>query len=66
MESFFNFFKTITMPDEKEVAEGKAPKEGGDDEEAPEKDAGELMDDDFDMGTEFKDQLIPLALEYYL
>ena len=54
------------MPDEKEVAEGKPPKEGGDDEEAPEKDAGELMDDDFDMGTEFKDQLIPLALEYYL
>lgn len=24
------------------------------------------MDEDFDMGNEFKDQLIPLALEYYL
>jgi hypothetical protein len=24
------------------------------------------MDIDFDLGNEFKDQLIPLALEYYL
>jgi len=24
------------------------------------------MDDDFELGNEFKDQLIPLALEYYL
>jgi nucleosome assembly protein 1-like 1 len=61
-ESFFNFFKTITMPDEKELAEGKEPK----DEEEEEKDVGEQMDADFDIGNEFKDQLIPLALEYYL
>lgn len=68
-ESFFNFFKTITMPEEKELAEGKKDKpEKDDDEEGEnaEKDAGELMDDDYDLGTEFKDQLIPLALEYYL
>ncbi len=25
-----------------------------------------MMDEDFDLGNEFKDQLIPLALEYYL
>lgn len=24
------------------------------------------MDEDFDLGNEFKDQLIPLALEYYM
>jgi len=24
------------------------------------------MDADFDLGNEFKDQMIPLALEYYL
>lgn len=69
-ESFFNFFKTITMPDEKELAEGKKPEKADkdDDEEGEnaEKDVGELMDDDYDLGTEFKDQLIPLALEYYL
>jgi nucleosome assembly protein 1-like 1 len=69
-ESFFNFFKTITMPDEKELAEGKPEKPEKDDDEegegAGEKDAGELMDDDYDLGNEFKDQLIPLALEYYL
>lgn len=60
-ESFFNFFKTITMPDEKELAEGK---EG--DEEEEEKDVGQLMDEDFEIGCEFKDQLVPLALEFYL
>jgi nucleosome assembly protein 1-like 1 len=59
-ESFFNFFKTIEMPDEKKL-EGKA-EEGEEDQ----KDPGELMDEDFDVGNEFKDQLIPLALEYYL
>ena len=62
-ESFFNFFKTIEMPDEKDLK--KEPKEENEDEE-PEKDVGELMDEDFDLGNEFKDQLIPLALEYYL
>lgn len=64
-ESFFNFFKTIAMPDEKELDTGK----GGDDDKDPEdeeKDVGELMDADFDIGNEFKDQLIPLALEYYM
>lgn len=45
------------MPDEKEL-------EKGDEEE--EKDFGDKMDEDFDMGNEFKDQLIPLALEYYM
>ena len=62
-ESFFNFFKTIEMPDEKDLK--KESKEENEDEE-PEKDVGELMDEDFDLGNEFKDQLIPLALEYYL
>lgn len=60
-DSFFNFFKTIVMPDEKELA---AAKEGEEDEE--EKDVGELMDADFELGNEFKDQIIPLGLEYYL
>lgn len=61
-ESFFNFFKTIQMPDEKELKEGKEPADA----EEEEKDVGELMDADFDIGNEFKDQLIPLALEYYM
>lgn len=62
-ESFFNFFKTIQMPDEKELKEGKEPAADAEEEE---KDVGELMDADFDIGNEFKDQLIPLALEYYM
>jgi nucleosome assembly protein 1-like 1 len=67
-ESFFNFFKSRVMPDEKELAENKPPKEKDEDDEegAGEKDVAELMDEDFDLGNEFKDQLIPLALEYYL
>lgn len=56
-ESFFNYFKTIDMPDEKDLKEEQ-------DEE--EKTLGDKMDEDFDMGNEFKDQLIPLALEYYM
>ena len=35
-----------------------------DDEEG--KDLGEKMDEDFETGNDIKDQLIPLALEYYL
>jgi nucleosome assembly protein 1-like 1 len=63
-ESFFNFFKTITMPAEEELEKAnKTPGAEGDEEE---KDVGELMDIDFELGNEFKDQLIPLALEYYL
>lgn len=57
------------MPDEKELESGKQPQGKDDDEKDPEeeeKDVGELMDMDFDIGNEFKDQLIPLALEYYL
>jgi len=51
------------MPDEKELAEKQDAEKEGDEEE---KDVGELMDADFDIGNEFKDQLIPLALEYFL
>jgi nucleosome assembly protein 1-like 1 len=62
-ESFFNFFKTIVMPEENELAAKAEAEKEGDEEE---KDIGELMDADFDIGNEFKDQLIPLALEYFL
>jgi hypothetical protein len=55
------------MPDEEELAGGQPPKEKEDDEEGePEKDVAELMDEDFELDNEFKDQLIPLSLEYYL
>ena len=52
-ESFFNFFKTINTPNQLSLNKEKAP-------------VGELMDKDNDMGVEFKDQLIPLTLQYYL
>lgn len=59
-ESFFNFFETV------ETAEkSKKPKPDDDEDEEPDEDA-EQMDEDFDLGTTFRDDLIPLALEYYL
>jgi nucleosome assembly protein 1-like 1 len=56
-ESFFNFFKTVEMPAEDALAK---------EEDDEEKNVGDKMDEDFDLGNEFKDQLIPLALEYYM
>ena len=62
-DSFFNFFETIEL-DEKDKKGGKKGDE--DDDEGDENDIGEKMDEDFDLGNDFKDDLIPLALEYYL
>lgn len=60
-ESFFNFFKTVNMPSEEDLLKKDAEAE-----EEEEKNIGEQMDNDFDLGNEFKDQLIPLAVEYYM
>lgn len=57
-ESFFNFF--TDEPEEKEKGEGK---EDEDEFEDPE-DA--LKDEHGEMAEWFKDDLVPLALEYYL
>jgi nucleosome assembly protein 1-like 1 len=46
--------------------EAQLEKKGGDEGGEEEKDMGEKMDADYEMGTDFKDQLVPLALEYYL
>jgi len=58
-DSFFNFFETV------EASEvGKETED--DDEDDEENKIGEQMDHDFDMGNDIKDDLVPLALEYYL
>ena len=62
-ESFFNFFETI------EAANlGNKPKPSGDEDSDDDEEGkiGELMDHDFDMGNDIKDDIVPLALEYYL
>lgn len=61
-ESFFNFFKTIEMPSEEELQKQDDKEEDIDEGN----DIGTKMDEDFDLGNEYKDQLIPLALEYYM
>ena len=57
-DSFFNFFETVE-------AEQKPKKPVEEDEEEGDEEAAQ-MDEDFDLGTTFRDDLIPLALEYYL
>ena len=61
-DSFFNFFETV------EAAEGPKKSTAGneDDSDDEENKIGQQMDHDFDMGNDIKDDLIPLALEYYL
>ena len=57
-QSFFNFFETV---------EKAADKEGGDDDDDSDGDEGDMqLEDDLDLGTTIKDDLVPLALEYYL
>jgi nucleosome assembly protein 1-like 1 len=58
-ESFFNFFETVET-------EQKPKKPADDDDEEEGGEEAEQMDEDFDLGTTFRDDLIPLALEYYL
>ena len=61
-DSFFNFFETIELKEKDEKSKKKDDSEEDEDED----DIGERMDADFDIGNDFKDDLIPLALEYYL
>lgn len=56
-ESFFNFFKTMTMPDPKKLDEM-------DKEEQEE--LGTKLDEDFDIGNDILNEIIPEALEFYL
>lgn len=59
-DSFFNFFETIDANDEEQ------PKDEKDSDEEHAHGFGEKMDADLELGNCFKDDLIPLALEYYL
>jgi len=59
-DSFFNFFESVEAS---EVGKDAMVDEDDDDEENK---IGEQMDHDFDMGNDIKDDLVPLALEYYL
>lgn len=58
-QSFFNFFNTVEAADINK-------KPGDEDSEGEDNEIGEQMDHDFDMGNDIKDDLVPLALEYFL
>ncbi len=58
-DSFFNFFESIDVSDKKTPGED-SDEEGSGDERA------EQVDADYELGNTIKDDLVPLALEYYL
>ena len=60
-DSFFNFFETVEAADL-----GNKQPSGDSDSDDDENKIGEQMDHDFDMGNDIKDDIVPLALEYYL
>jgi len=62
-DSFFNFFESIDVS--KAEDEGSVKKADSDEEDEGDEKA-EQMDMDFELGNTIKDDLVPLALEYYL
>lgn len=73
-DSFFNFFETVETEkkEEKSADGGKIEEEKVGDEEETEHDdydrdpQAEQMEQDFDLGTTIRDELVPNGLEYYL
>jgi len=62
-DSFFNFFNDI-VPTEEDM-QMKPPMDDEDD-EGQDESIQEKLADDLDLADQFKDDLVPLALEYYL
>merc|ERR1712166_871295 len=70
VDSWFNLFKNLDpkdVPEKKEEDKPKKDKEGDDDEDDEGDDDMEMdMADAIEIGDQIKDDLVPLALEYYL
>ena len=67
--SFFTFFRTIEAPIANPMMKAPAAQKDDDSDKEGEdgdNELGEQMDHDFDMGNDLKDDIVPLALEYYL
>ena len=70
-DSFFNFFNTIDPEAEDEKEKEKKPEkekkgDGEEDFEDEEDEITQKLQEDMDTADQFKDDLVPLALEYYL
>ena len=61
-DSFFNFFEEIVPGKE----EQDKPEKENDDDNSEMEDIHEKLNDDLDLADQFKEDLVPLALEYYL
>ena len=60
--SFFNFFEDVNPEDDK----WKSKKEGENEDDEHDDDVGGRLQEELDLSDQFKDDLVPLALEYYL
>ena len=58
-ESFFNFFETVESDSSKKMVHQDEDEDEHDSE-------AEQMENDYDLGTTIRDDVIPLALEFYL
>ncbi len=56
-KSFFNFFTNVKVPTKEEIIDYDFEKE---------KELGPYLDHEFEIGTEFVDEFIPHATEYFL
>ena len=78
-DSFFTLFDQISMPTDDELKKGKLtitrkdlenPSEDQEQKDSvpdyKEEDIGERMDRDFQIGSDIRDELVPMALEYFL
>ena len=62
-DSFFNIFETIDPESEEKTIKEK---KGDDDEDDMDDDMTDKLQDELELADQFKDDLVPLALEYYL
>lgn len=60
-DSFFNFFESIDVSKKEHNHKHDSDDEGDECD-----DQADQMDQDFELGNCFKDNVVPLALEYYL
>ena len=65
-DSFFNIFKTLESSGDDDKADDKKEDEGDDEDDVDEGEMEQQIAEAAELGDQMKDDLVPLALEYYL
>jgi len=64
--SFFRFFKSYDIAELEKKDNKEKEKDKDDDEEGEEDEGMEILEDELDLGNQFRDEIIPYAIEYFL